>query len=78
MTGAIGVLFVLCGSLLAAEERSELSGLIQDTTGAVLVSAAVTAMHEDTGIRRAISPIKINYSVSADKSGRSNERICRR
>src|SRR5690348_6518015 len=37
---------------LAAAERGEVAGLVQDTSGAVLVGAGVTIMDESTGIRR--------------------------
>jgi hypothetical protein len=37
---------------LGAAERGEVAGLVQDESGAVLVSATVTLMDETTGIRR--------------------------
>src|SRR5215471_3081095 len=42
---------LVSGALLAAE-RGEVAGLVQDESGAVLVSATVTLMDETTGIRR--------------------------
>ena len=37
---------------LAAEQRAQLSGIVQDSSEAVLRNAEVTAINEDTGIRR--------------------------
>lgn len=37
---------------LAAEERAQISGLIRDATDATLPAASVTAVNQDTGIRR--------------------------
>ena len=47
------VLVVCVGALAVGGQRAELAGLIQDTTGAVLAGADITAMNEETGIRRA-------------------------
>jgi Carboxypeptidase regulatory-like domain/TonB dependent receptor len=47
------MLALLAGALaLGAVERGEVAGLVQDTSGAVLVGAGVTLMDEATGIRR--------------------------
>jgi hypothetical protein len=40
-----------CG--VAAAELGEVAGVVQDTSGAALVGAAITAMDEATGVRRA-------------------------
>ena len=47
---ALGILTVL--GAFGAAERGEVLGLVQDESGAVLVSATVTLMDENTGIRR--------------------------
>lgn len=55
---------------LIAEERAQVTGLVQDASGGVLADAALTVINEDTGIRRsARSGPEGEYAVGALPAG---------
>jgi len=47
-----GALLLAAFTTAVANDRGGIAGLVQDTSGAVLVAANVTAMDQDSGIRR--------------------------
>lgn len=64
-------LFLLLTSLpLSAEERAQVAGSIRDTSDAVLQNTGVTAVNEDTGIRRSTrSDANGDYGIASLPAG---------
>jgi outer membrane receptor protein involved in Fe transport len=55
---------------LAAEERAQVSGAVRDQSDAVLPESAITAVNEDTGIRRSTrADAKGEYAIAALPAG---------
>jgi hypothetical protein len=52
MSGRTVLLILAAAVPLLAEERTQVSGVVRDQSDAVLPEAAITAVNEDTGIRR--------------------------
>jgi len=62
--------FCLAVVLASARDRTDVTGVVQDTTGGALVGAAVSLMDQDTGIRRnARTDSHGAYSISAVSPG---------